>query len=167
MKRDEIALLFKYNAWANARILSACRRLAPEQLHAPAPCSFNNLIGTLTHIYIAERLWRLRTQEGISPGSQEIKLNFPDLDSLTARWQAEEEALLNFTNGLSEAELDRWVEYTTTSGETQGSTLWKILQHLALHSMQFRAEAGTILAALGHSPGDIDLIFYLRETDQR
>jgi len=35
------------------------------------------------------------------------------------------------------------------------------------HDTATLAIAGAVLGALGHSPGDLDLILYLRETDQR
>ena len=72
-----------------------------------------------------------------------------------------------FIDGLSDAELERWVEFTTTSGTPQGNTLWKALMHVINHGSQFRAEAGAVLGALGHFLGDLDLLIYLRETDQR
>jgi uncharacterized damage-inducible protein DinB len=72
-----------------------------------------------------------------------------------------------FVDGLTPDGLARWVDYTTTTGKPQGSTLWRALMHLVLHSVQFRGEAGVVLAGFGHSPGDLDFILYQRETEQR
>ncbi|MFC1878994.1 hypothetical protein ACFLZW_03690 [Chloroflexota bacterium] len=41
-----------------------------------------------------------------------------------------------------------------------------MLYHLLPHSMGHRSEAAAFLTALGHSPGDLDLIFYLNGQNQ-
>ena len=167
MQKDDLLLLYAYNRWANARVMDACRQLSPEQMTAPAQVSFGSLLGTLAHILSAESIWRLRLQEGISPTERITGADFPGLDALIAKWQEEEQAMRGFVEELDEAGLNRWVDYKTTSGEPQGSTVWKVLAHVVNHGTQFRAEAGAALGSLGHSPGDLDLILYLRETDQR
>jgi uncharacterized damage-inducible protein DinB len=72
-----------------------------------------------------------------------------------------------FVASLDPAGLERWVEYITISGRPQGSTVWRTLTHVVLHGALTRAEAGVVLENLGHSPGDLDFILYLRESDQR
>lgn len=167
MDKNELILLFEYNRWANARMLAACRGISTKQLHAPAQCSFGSLMGTLAHVYSAEHFWRMRLQEGISPGKLATGADFATLAALEERWDDEQAAMRAFVDGLAESDLARWVEFITTSGKPQGSTLWKALMHVVIHGAQFRAEAGAVSGALGHSPGDLDLIYFLRDTGQR
>lgn len=167
MNKNDLQLLFAYNRWANARVLDACKSLSQDQLNAPAQLSFGSLMGTLVHIFTAEWIWRMRMQQGESPTRMPMLEEFPTLADLAARWQAEEATMQRFVDGLQPEDLERWVEFRTTSGKPQATTLWKALVHVTYHGMQFRAEAGAVLGALGCSPGDIDLIFFLRETDQR
>ncbi len=167
MDNNDLQLLFGYNQWANARVLNACSALPAETLFAPAPISFGSIMGTLAHILGAEIAWRQRMQEGISPTRLPDATDFSDLQTLIACWKEEEAAMQHFIDGLDEAGASRVVAFTTLSGKPQHSTLWKALAHVVNHGTAFRAEAGAALGALGHSPGDLDMIHYLRETDQR
>jgi uncharacterized damage-inducible protein DinB len=54
------------------------------------------------------------------------------------------------------------VRYRTTGGRELETPLWQILAHLVNHNTQHRAEAAVVLTALGRSPGDVDMILYLR-----
>ncbi len=167
MDPQDLSLLFAYNRWANARVLQACRQLAPEQLTAPAQVSFGSLMGNLAHILGAEIVWRARLQEGASTTRMAVAADFPSLDALADRWREEELKMQAFIESRSEADLAAWVSYSTTSGKPQGNTVWRALMHVVLHGQQFRGEAGAHLAGLGHSPGDLDFLQYMRETDQR
>ena len=54
MNKQDIQLLYKYNHWANTRILNAASNLTPEQFLAPASFPHRELRGTLTHALFAE-----------------------------------------------------------------------------------------------------------------
>lgn len=167
MKHADLKMLLGYNQWANEKILAACRSLPPQQLYASCQCSFGSLMGTLAHIYAAERAWRQRLQDGISPKKLASAADFANLEALEAAWREETAATQAFIDSLDDDAMEGWHAYTTTSGWPQGSTLWKAMMHVVMHGMQFRAEAGLILASLNCSPGDLDLILYMRENDQR
>src|SRR5512139_1228338 len=167
MEKNDLILLFEYNRWANAKVLAACRQVTPEQITAPAPVSFGSILGTLAHILSAERIWRMRMQEGVSPSRQIIAADFSGLEDLAAQWQEEESKMKGFVESLREEDLGRWVEYTRTNGQREGSTLWKVLAHVVNHGTQFRSEAGVVLSGMGDSPGDLDLLLYLRESGER
>jgi uncharacterized damage-inducible protein DinB len=162
MKKSEILTFYQYNAWANARILDTTAQVTPEQFLAPASYSHGGLRGTLTHILFAEWIWRKRW-EGISPTEGFTPEDFPKFEALHDRWQAEEKLLMEFVEKLSDEALERIVVYKTTSGKPRQNPLWHLMLHLVNHGTQHRSEAAIMLTDLGHSPGDIDFIKYLRE----
>ena len=164
MHKTDIQLLIDYNYWANARILRSAAQLSSAQFLAPYPVSFGSLRGTLVHILGAEYNWRMRFQEGISLSAMLPEADFPDLESLQRRWTAEETATRAFVASRGDEDFQRRVQYKTTKGVPQETILWQILAHVVNHGTQFRSEAGVLLTALGHSPGDTDLIYFLRET---
>lgn len=163
MEPREIATFVDYNYWANHRLLDAAAGLTPEQFLAPGRLSFGSVRGTLVHVLMAEHTWRRRVQEGVSERSQLQEREFADLRSLRQRWDDEEAAMRRFVRGLTTERLAQAVEYTTTAGVTYRTPLWQVLLHVVNHGTQFRGEAGVLLTELGHSPGDLDFIQYLRQ----
>ena len=55
------------------------------------------------------------------------------------------------------------VSYTNTRGVVFETPLWQIVLHVVNHGTQFRGEAAMACTQLGASPGDLDLIAWLRE----
>ena len=162
MNLSDIHLLIDYNYWATARVLAAAEQVTPQQYTAPAGLSHGSLRGALVHILGAEVVWRSRWQEGISPNGLLAEGDFPGLAELHARWTAEEERMRSYIASLSDAALNAPLRYTTTKGLPTENVLWQLIVHLVNHGTQFRAEAAVALSALGHSPGDLDLLLYLR-----
>jgi uncharacterized damage-inducible protein DinB len=163
VNRAEIQTLWAYNWWANQRILNKTAELPTRDFLAPAQASFGSLRGTLVHILGAEVLWRRRCQEGISPTRLIKETEFVTSDALLSFWQKEEEVMQGYVGGLQDSDLAATVQYTNTKGIRFENPLWWILYHVINHGTQFRSEAGMLLTNLGHSPGDVDLIFYLRD----
>lgn len=166
MKKSDVLTLFEYNYWASRLILKAAAGLSIEQFVAPARLSFGSLRGTLVHTYGAEHLWRLRCQEGISPGVMPAEASFPDLATLMRAWEQEEYAMRAYLASLSDDDLQHAIRYINTRGVSYETILWQILAHVVNHGTQFRSEAGVALTEFGHSPGDIDFIYFIRQNKQ-
>ena len=163
MNKQDIHLLFRYNTWAKARILNAADGLSDEQFVAPAPFPHGGIRGTLVHALFAEWIWRNRW-EGASPAVRLREADFPTFASLRARWEQEDKNLQVFLETLTDERLNAPFEYQTTRGEPMREpVLWPVMVHVVNHGTQHRAEAAALLTDLGRSPGDIDLIVFLRE----
>ena len=160
MNKQDILVLYQYNQWANAKILNAAANVTHDQYLAPASFPHGGLRGTLVHALFAEWIWRKRW-EGISPTQRLKPEDFPTLESLHARWLQEEKQLMVFAEGVTDEKLNNTFSYTNTSGKPFTKILWQAMAHLVNHGTQHRTEAAAILTDLGHSPGDIDLIYFL------
>jgi uncharacterized damage-inducible protein DinB len=163
MNKQDIILLYRYNQWANAKILDTTVHVTQEQYLAPASFPHGGLQGTLVHALFAEWIWRKRW-EGTSPIVRLKPEDFPTFESLRARWLEEEKRLMDFVDAVSDERLNNTFHYTNTSGQPFTKVLWQVMAHLVDHGTQHRAEAAAILTDLHHSPGDVGLIGFLIET---
>ncbi len=155
--------MYEYNSWANTRILETASGLSTAQFLEPvARLSHGSLRGTLVHALTAQWIWRNRCQ-GNSPQSVLPEADFPTLYALRTRWDDETPAMRSYLAGLSDADLGQTIRYTSTKGQAFENTLWHILLHVVNHSTQHRSEAAMLLTEWGRSPGDLDLIVFLRE----
>lgn len=162
MNKQDILVLYKYNQWANARILQAAAPITPEEFLASAPFPHGGLRGTLVHTLFAEWIWRKRW-EGISPTQRLKPEDFPTIQSLQRRWQEEAAQLMNFVDSVSDEQLNGTFSYTNTAGQPYTRVLWQAMAHVVNHGTQHRSEAAATLTDLGHSPGDLDMIYFLDE----
>jgi uncharacterized damage-inducible protein DinB len=163
MEVKDITTLFDYNCWATEKIMKKTANLSPEQLKAQTACSHGSLRGTIAHIISAEWIWRQRCQNGISPDHFIDENLFPTFESLNLRILEEQAEMRKYLGTLSRSDLQGSIEYKTTTGAAYKNTLWHILVHLFNHGTHHRSEIAEMLTRYGHSPGDIDFIFYLRD----
>ena len=160
MNKQDIKLLYQYNQWANAKILNTASNVTGEQFLAPASFPHGGLRGTLVHTLFAEWIWRHRW-EGTSPVVRLKPDDFPTFESLRSRWADEEKLLIGFVDKLTDKRLNSHFFYTSTDGTPYERILWQTMLHLVNHGTQHRSEAAALLTDFGHSPGDIDLIYFI------
>lgn len=68
----------------------------------------------------------------------------------------------SFLDTLADEDLTRIVSYRNTRGASFENVLWQILAHVVNHGTQHRSEAAMFLTEHGASPGDLDLMTFLR-----
>ena len=160
MLGEEIRTLYRYNAWANARIVDTAESLSREQFLSTRGASFDSIRSTLVHTMSAQWLW-LERWNGRSPTVAIEAQDFSELASIRTRWAGIERDTQAFLGGLSEARLAAIVEYRNTRGERWSYPLWQQMVHQVNHATQHRSEVAVMLTQLGYSPGDLDLLHYI------
>ena len=105
----------------------------------------------------------MRLQHDAAPTRLLDPADFPTYDALVARWREEQAGWNAYVAGMVDDEVNRPVLYRNTKGELFEAVMWQILVHVVNHGTQHRAEVAHILTGYGCSPGDIDMIVFVRE----
>ena len=174
MKIDEIKLLYDYNDWADARILTACARVSPEQYAAPTSYGRGGLRATMVHML--DNIWQQRiTLQGYyqEPLADEAAYDatelhedaFPTLSVLQERWMIEQREMRAYLDTLTEETLNGKLRYVIP-GKVYEHVMWQFLLDDILHATRHRSEAATVLAGYGQSPGDFEFTNFLNERAQ-
>jgi uncharacterized damage-inducible protein DinB len=160
--KDMLFQLWDYNRWANQRLLEKARELTYEQLtRKEKSLSRGSLLQTFVHMLENERAWRKMALEGEKPDPIINTEDLTGVDQLVRLWDAESREMQVFLNSLNEVRLSGTVSVHDRDGNEYPMVLWQILMQAFLHSMQHRSEAGACLGELGHSPGDLEFIFFV------
>jgi uncharacterized damage-inducible protein DinB len=150
MNVDDIRYLFDYDRWATERVLDALDGIPPEVWERSDVVGERGLGAILVHQLGATQRWRNGIQQtGESPEPEEEPL--PAIDELRARWATEWAAYDAWLPNISQGLLDYVHE---------GVAIWRMLAHVVNHGTQHRSEAAALLTEIGHSPGEIDMIFF-------
>ncbi|MBM3219752.1 MAG: hypothetical protein FJZ38_13945 [Candidatus Rokubacteria bacterium] len=160
MITEVVRNLYDYNAWANARILDTAAALTLEQLPAPGGASFESVRDTLVHTMGAQWLY-LERWRGRSPRALPDAAAFADLAAIRARWDEIERETQVLVAALDDARLMAPLSYVNMQGETWTYPLWQQMIHQVNHATQHRSEAAVLLTQHGHSPGWLDLLYFV------
>ena len=162
--KSHFSKMANYNAWANARLYGTARDLPDASYRQGVGAFFGSLHGTLNHLIVTDRIWMHRFT-GI--GDQLTTLNailFEDLASLAQARQELDTKIIQFVDGLSDNDIGKVLDYSTTSGIPQRYPLGDLLIHLFNHQTHHRGQAHTILTVLGvEEPRSLDFSAMLRE----
>jgi uncharacterized damage-inducible protein DinB len=157
MNKNDIAYLYKYNRWANARTFDDASKLTPQQFTQDLRSSHRSVRDTLAHILAAEWIW-LERWNGTSPKALFEPTDFPTIESIKMKLDEVEDGIDRLTSGLTDGSLDNVIAYTNTKGEEWKYTLGHMMQHLANHSSYHRGQVTTMLRQLGADVIPVDLL---------
>jgi uncharacterized damage-inducible protein DinB len=155
--------LYRYNRWANSRVLDTALTLTREEFVRTIPSSYPSLRDTLVHVLWAEWIW-LQRWRGLSPKTVFAPGDYPEVGALRSRWMELQAEQADFLRTLDEEALSRDVRYVNLRGETWEYALWKQMLHVVNHSTYHRGQAVTMLRQLGRTPPSTDLLVFYDES---
>jgi uncharacterized damage-inducible protein DinB len=165
MLTEALRTMYGYNRWATERLLDTAAQLTPRQLDAPAGGEQRSVRETLLHLIVTQKGWLSWWDGSMSAeaayGLRPDPADYPDVAALRRLWAALEQQTQAFLARLSDEELQRVYSSKLPDGSEWQMLLWKMMLHVANHGTQHRSEAAALLTGFGHSPGDLDLIYYV------
>ena len=149
---------YDYGYWANRKLLAVVAQLTPEQFTQDVAGSYGSVRNTMVHTLSAEWGW-LDRSGGHARGPALKAGEFPTLHSVTDKWTEIEGHMRRFLSNLKDDDLARVVEFEMLGRKFQ-MTVNEMLEHAANHGVHHRGQLALLLRVLGHTPGNVDLLFY-------
>lgn len=142
--------LFRYNEWANNRIL---------EVLVSTPVQNGDILKLFSHMISAQRLWLERIL------NSNIIFEIWNTESLEGCIQMSKEsslAWIKFLEKTDEASLKKSVHYVNTKGLPFDNTIEDILAHVINHSTYHRAQLARMLRQEDIQPPVTDYIVFRR-----
>jgi uncharacterized damage-inducible protein DinB len=156
-------MLARYNAWANKVIFDAVAALPAGEAVKPRPSIFKNMVHTLNHNYVIDRIFQAHLQG--RPHGYEAR-NTADHPPLAELWKAQQEIdgwYIDWAERAGDAELDQQVSFTYVGGGAGRMTRREILQHLVNHTSYHRGFVAQMMYDIPVRPPVTDITVYLRD----
>ncbi|CCF19420.1 DinB [Pseudorhizobium banfieldiae] len=147
------------NAWANHRLMNACRMLSPEELAAPRTGFFPSIIHTLNHILTVDWLY-ISALEGQCVGAAAFdpEIPFPRILDLEREQRAADRRLIDHCRQLDRDTLAAEVLIPRES-HVQVERADRILLHLFQHQIHHRGQVHAMLSGTSVRPPQLDEFF--------
>jgi uncharacterized damage-inducible protein DinB len=157
---DVLRMHLDYAAWASSRLLNAAAALTEEQLSRDFATADRSVIGTLVHLFGADRIW-LRRVRG-EPGGSAPGPEFRHVGALAPAWQDVLEQWRNWAAPMTDADFDQVIAYHDMKGNPWRTPLWQVVLHVVNHGTHHRGQVAGFLRSMGVAPPPLDLIAYYR-----
>jgi len=161
MSPETLLTHLDYTAWASRRLVEAAAQLTPEELTRDFGTSDKSVLGTLVHVFAADRIWLCRVTGSSFPD----RLVDPEKDMHFSVLETEWPELLNrwkvWVLGL--ADTSAVISYRDMKGNPYQTPAWQIILHLVNHGTHHRGQAAGFMRSMGHTPPALDLIAYYRQ----
>ncbi|MEQ8859717.1 MAG: DinB family protein [Pseudomonadales bacterium] len=147
------------NAWANHRLLSACRGLDAQTLAAKRTSFFPTIVHTLNHILTVDWFY-VSSLEGRStgPAAFDPEIPCPDFADLEREQRLVDARLIALCEGLSDSALRQTVEMIRPR-RIQTERADRTLLHLFQHQTHHRGQVHGMLSGTNVAPPQLDEFF--------
>ena len=154
-----------YTAWASRCLVESASRLSRDELTRDFGTADRSVLGTLVHIFAADRIWLARLEGLPSPAyvtDADYRWSVLENDwrALHARW-------VEWAHGLTDEAAAARVSYRDLSGNPWQQPLWQLVLHVVNHGTHHRGQVSGFLRAMGHVPPKLDLVNYYRAGQQK
>ena len=163
MDAKNAQMLTRYNAWANKLMFEAVAKLPEGEAVKPRTSLFKNMVHTLNHNYVIDRIWQGHL-EGRDHGYS--ARNTQDHPPLAELWRLQQEVdawYVAWSDALTDAQVEEKMRFTLIGGNQGEMTRGEILIHILGHRHYHRGFVCDMLFQVPTRPPTMDLPVYLRE----
>ena len=173
---SQFSLLAQYNQLMNQRQYEAASLLSHQDLNKDYGAFFQSVLGTLNHLMVGDLVWLKRFSTHPS-SSQTLEyfsnlekpkslhtLIFDDFEQLRKERKRIDELIINWVDGLSEADLQTSLQYNDMAGNPYHKSFGSLIHHLFLHQVHHRGQVTTLLSQFGVGFGETDILEILPES---
>ena len=155
------------NAWANHRLLTACRALDAAAFGAPRTGFFPSLAATLNHILVVDWFYVDALEGGwLGPAAWADPQPFDQPAALHAQQRAVDDRLIAVCEALTGQTLASEVRINRGEG-VQVERRDRLLLHLFQHQTHHRGQAHAMLSSTRVAPPQLDEFFSAGEAPLR
>jgi uncharacterized damage-inducible protein DinB len=165
ISKKTAGMLARYNAWANRVIFDAVAALPPGEAEKPRTTLFKNMVHTLNHNYVIDRIFQAHLEgrpHGYSarntaehPPLAELRRAQEEVDAWYADWAAK----------VAEPALDETVRFEFVGGGEGAMTRGQMLLHIVNHTSYHRGFVADLFYQVPARPPVTDLTVYLRDIE--
>jgi len=157
-------MMARYKQWSDKVMFDAVAALPAEEFTKPRPSLFKNMVHTLNHIYVIDRIWQAHL-EGRDHGYD--ARNTKDHPPLGELWKLQQEVdawYVAWADRQTANSIGETVSYTLIGGNQGAMTRGEILLHVVMHSNYHRGYVAQMMYDIpGCRPPQMDLPVYMRE----
>ena len=149
-----------YTAWASGLMVEAAARLTPEELTRDFGTADKSVLGTLVHVFGADRVWLARLKR--EPANRFLDEDDYRLAVLQNDWPALYTRWADWAARLTDDAVRQEVSYSDMKGNPWCQPLGQLVLHVVNHGTHHRGQVAGFLRAMGYPPPKLDLISYYR-----
>ncbi|AUH52287.1 damage-inducible protein DinB [Chromobacterium sp. ATCC 53434] len=163
MPLRDIRMLARYSAWANHRLFDTLAALPEEELLKPRATVFGNILSTLNHNLVIDRIWQAHLQARPHGYSGRNTADTPALAELVRAQSELDRWYVDYADGLDPASHEELVDFAFVDGGAGSMRRGDMLLHIVNHKNYHRGFVADMLYQVPAKPPATDLPVYLRD----
>jgi len=156
-------LLARYKAWADDVIFEAAARLPAGEAEKPRQSVFRNLVHTLNHVYVIDRVFQCHLEGRAHGYTARNTEQYPPLPVLAQMQREMDRWYVGWADAQTEAALGERVDFEYIGGGAGSMTRGEILLHVVNHATYHRGFVADFFYQGPVRPPATDFTVFLRD----
>ena len=157
---DDLASLYAFNTWANARVVEALRTIPEPDYEREQGGGWPSLRATFVHIAGATDAWAERFAGPRRDAASRPFTRLPTLDDAVRILLAAQEKHARLLPTYDAARLAGPFTWKNLKGEAKTAPFWVVVRHVVNHQTYHRGQISSMLRRLGHAPKATDMVVW-------